>query len=156
MTRAPSLLLLSLLVGCAYTSRGDLDDLFDADGDGWGASEDCNDNNPDIHPFAPDVRGDGCDADCGTAVDADGDDWPDAADCGPDDPTIFPCSPDEVEGDGIDHDCDGLDGVRETPCNSADGFPEPMGLDPDYAPASSALDARVQTVLAADCMDDAP
>jgi hypothetical protein len=36
----------------------------DADGDGYTAIVDCDDGNPDIHPFAGDVYGDGEDSDC--------------------------------------------------------------------------------------------
>lgn len=154
MRRLTPLMLLGLVAGCAYLTRGDAESLFDADGDGWGADEDCNDANPEIHPFAPDVRGDGCDADCGTMTDSDGDDWPDGADCDPEDPMIYPCSPHEVEGDGIDSDCDGLDGVRTIPCNDAAGFPENLALDPDFAPATSALFPRVQIIQPADCLGD--
>ena len=153
MSRPLTLVLCLALTACGYMSRNQFDALFDADGDGWGVDEDCNDNNPDIHPFAPDVRGDGCDADCGTTIDSDGDDWPDAADCDPTDPTIYPCSPHEVEGDGIDHDCDGLDGVRTIPCNTADGFDDNLGLDPDFVPSLTAVDPRTQTVLGPDCLD---
>ena len=60
----------------------------------------------------PTFRGDGCDADCGNEVDSDGDDWPDVADCSPDDASIYPCAPDDVDGDDVDSDCDGLDGAR--------------------------------------------
>lgn len=143
------------LTSCAYVSRNRYDELWDKDEDGWGVDEDCNDNNDAIHPFAPDVRGDGCDADCGEEPDADGDDWPDDADCAPDDASIFPCNPDETDGDGIDSDCDGQDGVRELDCNDASGFDAALGLDPDFPPATSATENETQAPLPASCMDDA-
>ncbi|MFT4624740.1 MAG: hypothetical protein ACI8PZ_003400 [Myxococcota bacterium] len=112
--------------GCAYVSRAEYQEYWDADGDGYPIDDDCDDGNPEIYPFAADVRGDGCDADCGEEPDDDDDDWPNVADCDPGDPTIYPCSPEEKPGDGIDHDCDGEDGVRREPC--------PVE-DPDYPDA---------------------
>ena len=90
--------------GCAYVTRAEYDAFWDSDGDSYGIDEDCAPNNPLVFPGAGDVRGDGCDADCGFEVDSDGDDWPDDADCDPDNPNIYPCAPDTV-GDGIDSDC---------------------------------------------------
>ena len=98
----------------------EFDQYWDKDGDGWSLDQDCDDENAEIHPYAADLRGDGCDADCGLEPDEDGDDWPDAADCDPADADAYPCSPNEVDGDGIDHDCDGFDGVRTDPCPAAD------------------------------------
>jgi len=118
-----------VLPGCVYVTKAEFEEYWDADGDGWPLDQDCDDSNPSIHPYAADVRGDGCDSDCGQEPDADGDDWPDAADCGPEDASIHPCSASEVDGDGIDHDCDGLDRVRADTC---------PGTDPDY-PSATAL-----------------
>jgi hypothetical protein len=115
------------LSGCAYVSRAEYQEFWDSDGDGYPLDEDCDDNNRDIYPYALDVRGDGCDADCGAEADDDNDDWPNASDCDPGDPDIYPCSDAEVPGDGIDHDCDGTDGVRPDtlPCPTEDpGYPE--------------------------------
>ncbi|MEQ1507373.1 MAG: hypothetical protein ABMB14_34410 [Myxococcota bacterium] len=117
-------LVVAVSSGCAYVSREEYLALWDADGDEWPLDLDCAPDDPAIHPYALDKRGDGCDTDCGTEPDADGDDWPDAADCDPADPSAFPCSPFESLGDaGADLDCDGLDGARTDTC---------PGLDPDF------------------------
>ncbi len=113
------------MFACAYVTRDEVDAALDGDGDGWAAEDDCDNENPDRFPGAPDVRGDGCDADCGREADTDGDDWPDAADCAPNDPNAFPCSPDEVDADGIDTDCDNRDEARPDACPSTDpDFPD--------------------------------
>lgn len=125
MSRAWTGMWAVLLVSCAYVTKDEYLEVWDADGDGWPLDEDCAPDNPDVYPYAPDVRGDGCDADCGMETDSDGDDWPDAADCGPDDPTIHPCSDTEQPGDDIDHDCDGFDTVRADACATSDpDFPD--------------------------------
>lgn len=108
------------VVGCVYVTRDEFEQFWDADEDGWALDQDCDDTNRDIYPFAPDLRGDGCDADCGREPDADNDDWPDVADCDPADPDAHPCSTAEVDGDGIDHDCDGLDTARTDSCPTGD------------------------------------
>lgn len=136
MVRSWASLLFLALGACAYVSKGEFDDQWDKDGDHWPIGQDCADDPTDptsvrVHPYAADLRGDGCDADCGTGADADGDDWPDDADCNPTDPTIFPCSGSEVAGDDVDSDCDGKDGIRADTC---------PGWDPDFDP-----DPNVQT-----------
>ena len=119
-TRLLTVALCVLLAGCVYVTRAEYDDFWDADGDGWPLDEDCDDNNPDVYPFAPDRRGDGCDADCGRELDTDGDDWPDLADCVANDPEYFPCSPFDVDGDGEDQDCDGEVTKRTDDCPTDD------------------------------------
>jgi hypothetical protein len=129
MRRGLAVLALLALTGCAYVTKAEFDDYWDKDEDGWPIGEDCDDLDPDVYPFAGDVRGDGCDADCGKEPDADGDDWPDAADCAPDDADIHPCNADEVDGDSVDSDCDGFDGVNLAPCNNDDpDFPDAAPL----------------------------
>ena len=123
------ILILLTLASCVYISRSDYDTLYwDADADGWSFEEDCDDQNANIYPGAPDARGDGCDADCGAETDADGDDWPAAADCDDQNASIHPCSADEEDGDDVDSDCDGSDDVRTDTCNTE---------DPDTADAPS-------------------
>lgn len=131
--------LATLLAGCPYVTKEEYDDWWDQDGDTWGIDEDCAPEDPDIHPYAGDVRGDGCDADCGLELDSDGDDWPDDADCHPNDPTAYPCAPGEKVGDEIDTDCDGsLNESTDREC---------LGADPDFPAAP---------VLSASCANPAP
>jgi hypothetical protein len=133
------------------------DDELDSDGDGWvecspylehGAGleggEDCDDDEEDVWPGAPEVPGDGIDQDCDGVdsivcyEDLDDDGYgglgtPDAdgvceadqillgGDCDDDDPTLNPGEA-EIVGDGIDQDCNGFDSVACFLDIDGDGF----------------------------------
>ena len=119
--------------GGVYVIRGrDRDEVpsencTDDDGDGFRRQgrtcgpQDCDDANPLVHPFAPEVCDDGVDNDCDgfadiDGVDEDGDGWfggPIGAsrcvvlDCDDHNPTVHPGAP-EICDDGVDNNCDGL------------------------------------------------
>jgi len=132
MFRLVVLCLISMTMGCAYVTEQEYDDYLDGKGDGWPLDEDCDDDNAGVYPFAPDLRGDTCDADCGEEPDADGDDWPDAADCEPENPHVYPWADEgTAEFDGVDWDCDGLDSTRTDPPDNTDpDFPDEPKLNP--------------------------
>jgi hypothetical protein len=77
---------------------------MDADGDGVDWPEDCDDNDRDVFPGAPQVEG--VDHDCdGVALDVDADGWTTPNDCDDHDASIHPWAV-EAWYDGIDQDCD--------------------------------------------------
>jgi len=96
--------------GCNFSIdlTGDKDD--DGYSDGWFSNEDCDDDDPTIHPDAPDSWGDGVDQNCdgvdgvdedddGYAGNAEDDSW----DCNDFDDDVYPGAPEIC--DGIDSDC---------------------------------------------------
>lgn len=99
------------------------DQLIDNDGDSFFAGiQDCNDTNPAIHPGAGENCTDGVDNDCDTLVDcadstcspdADADGYnpaPCGGDCNDSDPEIHPGQGDLPDMQGLDANCDGIDG----------------------------------------------
>ena len=133
--RSLGLLLALVLVACPTAPETD-----DQDGDGTPDDEDCAPLAPTIHPGANDVYGDQIDMDCDGAdgVDRDLDGYPsnvadnlayrDLQDCDDADPDVNPGAI-EVLGDGVDQDCDGVDGTD----GDGDGFGSVLtgGLDCD-------------------------
>ncbi len=134
--RTSLLSLLVLLAACAGPAPSDKDDTGetaepddDADGDGFGAADDCDDADPAVNPGAEEAWYDGVDADCDGAddYDQDGDGVQGdtrGADCDDTDATAFPGAVEVC--DGVDDDCDGL--VDDAP---ADGLPLYADLDGD-------------------------
>ena len=99
-----------LLTGCfSLFEDAAQRELRDRDGDGWNANVDCNDGDPNVHPFAVEIWYDGFDENCDgwDDWDADGDGWAaNAGDCNDADAGQHP-GRDEVWYDGVDQDCDG-------------------------------------------------
>ncbi len=103
----------------SVTNLGTIVVCPDADGDGYAADTDCNDNNPTTHPGAEELC-DGFDNNCDGAVDEgcptctdqDNDSYYAQAGCGSDvdcddsEPTVSPGAPEICDGE--DNDCDTL------------------------------------------------
>ncbi|MCK6571640.1 pre-peptidase C-terminal domain-containing protein [Myxococcota bacterium] len=106
----------------------------DADGDGVSdARGDCNDNDADVNPNAPEVPYDGVDNDCNERtsdrdVDADGYEATEVGgdDCNDRAPQIHPGAVDRA-GNGTDEDCDGADRMPTGDDADGDGVSEAAG-----------------------------
>ena len=127
MARHLHILLLALLLpGCPIVSEDDLTLRKDADGDGFGLEDDCDDNDPDVgeaETWYLDADGDGwtthdthvaCE-DPGGLIDAS-----DQVDCDDERDDVHPDAPELC--DGVDNDCDGeIDEERVTLYLDQDG-----------------------------------
>ena len=136
----------------------------DFDGDGFPDSEDCEPEDPAIHPGADDPYGDDVDQNCDGAdgIDSDGDGFPapgegtevSPVDCDDSRADVYPGAPEEPD-DGVDSDCDGEDNaVVDT---DGDGTPDEEDCAPED-PALSEADADGDGIstCGGDCDDDDP
>ena len=126
-------------------------DIADDDVDGYPpAGGDCDDDDPSIHPGAPEVA-DGVDQDCdglvdeGTeAFDDDGDGATELeGDCDDGDPNHHPGADELCEGDVVDLDCDGCPGLTDPECGGNCGEPvddDDSGVTPGDDDDSEASD----------------
>ncbi|MBI5162014.1 MAG: hypothetical protein HY996_11480 [Micrococcales bacterium] len=123
----------------------------DVDLDGWTATvcegDDCDDDDPNVHPGADDTVGDRVDQNCDDTdgVDADGDGEASVAsggdDCDDADAHIHPGAEDDV-GDGVDQSCDGMDGTdvdRDGHASEASGGDDCLDTDDDIHPGALEL-----------------
>ena len=116
----------------------DVDDGYDADVDGDGATcdVDCDDDDSGRFPGNPEVCADGVDQDCSPVTtdvfDGDGDGSDCSADCDDTEPAIYPGATEVC--DGVDNDCDS--GVDEGHDGDGDTFPSCFDCD-DGNPATN-------------------
>jgi len=136
---------------------------FDFDGDGVEDAEDCEPEDPDIYPGAPDPFGDGVDSDCdgcldgGDGIDRDCDGYPANGDVGGE---LYDCDDnndgvnpgaDEIPNDDVDQDCDDEDCTDE----DLDGFCEGINDCDDSDPSIFLGAPEIADCLDHDCDGEA-
>ena len=121
------------------------DEYADLDADGYASWEDCDDEDPSVHPGAEELC-DGKDTDCDQAIpfdelDSDLDGWMICeGDCDDSDPALNPGAEEICEG-GIDEDCDGLVDGDDPDC-----APEfTLALDASYGAGILSLNFTIGT-----------
>ena len=128
--------------------------VTDADGDGYSAADDCDDEDFAINPGAQEKPYDGLDNDCDPSTvddDLDGDGFDAAQDCDDDDPAINPQASEICNG--IDDDCD--DQVDEDATDAATWYADADGdgYGDDAASIAACEQPSHHVAQAGDCDD---
>ncbi len=148
------LFLVSLSVGCKGDApdtgpvltpdTSDPGDPNDRDGDGWPDDEDCDPDDPYVHPGMDDIPYNGVDDDCGgdgdlTDVDGDGyDGGSEGDDCNDNNADISPGAP-EICYDGLDNDCSGNEDTQDCDEDGFDRLDECNDEDPTIHPDATEI-----------------
>jgi len=145
------LLLFALLLGAGCRYRAEIDGP-DADGDGYGALVDCNDEDASVSPGATEIPNNGVDDDCDPATpdtDLDGDGTAAPEDCDDANPAVHPGATEVC--DGLDDDCNGTvdDALDGTWYTDADGD----GYGADGTATTTCSPGANQVAVGGDCND---